>query len=201
LKPYSNIQLRQPKDGAIKNKQFSATYKDKIMQEDPTLAKFFSFQIRNELKPGDMGTIIYLHGVIYEKEYGFDCTFEPYVAEPLSKFILFQSDKERIWIAQKDGKIVGSVAIVKFSDDQAQLRWLLVHPEARGYGLGKTLVEKAIQFSKINGYRSIFLWTLDILPVAAKLYQSLGFKKTDENPCRLWGVPLTEHRYEITLQE
>lgn len=169
---------------------------EKIISE-----KTFPFQIRNNLKPGDMGTIIYLHGIIYEKEYGFDYTFEPYVAEPLSKFVLFQSDKERIWIARQNEKIVGSVAIVKFSEDQAQLRWLLVHPAARGFGLGKTLVEKAIQFSKYMGYRSIFLWTLNILPAAAKLYQSSGFKKTRENPCRLWGVRLTEHRYELTLQE
>jgi N-acetylglutamate synthase-like GNAT family acetyltransferase len=169
------------------------------MPEEMKLAKPVLFQMRNELKPGDMGTIIYLHGVIYEKEYGFDYTFEPYVAEFLSKFILFKSDREKIWIAQKDEKIVGSVAIVKFSDDQAQLRWLLVHPEVRGLGLGKTLVEKAIQFSKTKGYRSIFLWTLNILPAAAKLYQSSGFRKTQENPGRLWGVALTEHRYELTF--
>ncbi len=169
------------------------------MSEETKSAQLSFFQIRNDLKPGDMGTIIYLHGVIYEKEYGFDNTFEPYVAEPLSKFILFQSDRERIWIAQNNENIVGSVAIVKFSEDQAQLRWLLVHPEVRGLGLGKTLVEKAVQFSKIKGYRSIFLWTLDILSVAKKLYQSSGFKKTEENPCRLWGVPLTEHRYELTF--
>jgi len=169
------------------------------MSEETKSAQLSFFQIRNDLKPGDMGTIIYLHGVIYEKEYGFDNTFEPYVAEPLSKFILFQSDRERIWIAQNDKNIVGSVAIVKFSEDQAQLRWLLVHPEVRGLGLGKTLVEKAVQFSKIKGYRSIFLWTLDILSVAKKLYQSSGLKKTEENPCRLWGVPLTEHRYELTF--
>ena len=169
------------------------------MSEETKSAQLSFFQIRNDLKPGDMGTIIYLHGVIYEKEYGFDNTFEPYVAEPLSKFILFQSDRERIWIAQNDKNIVGSVAIVKFSDNQAQLRWLLVYPEVRGLGLGKTLVEKAIQFSKIKGYRSIFLWTLDILSVAKKLYQSSGFEKTEENPCRLWGVPLTEYRYELTF--
>jgi GNAT superfamily N-acetyltransferase len=169
------------------------------MSEETKSAQLSFFQIRNDLKPGDMGTIIYLHGVIYEKEYGFDNTFEPYVAEPLSKFILFQSDRERIWIAQNNENIVGSVAIVKFSEDQAQLRWLLVHPEVRGLGLGKTLVEKAVQFSKIKGYRSIFLWTLDILSVAKKLYQSSGFKKTEENPCRLWGVPLTEYRYELTF--
>ena len=169
------------------------------MPEEMKLAQPLHFQIRNDLKPGDMGTIIYLHGIIYEKEHGFDYTFEPYVAEPLSKFILFQSDRERIWIAQKDEKIVGSVAIVKFSDDQAQLRWLLVHPDVRGLGLGKTLVKKAIQFSKLKGYRSIFLWTLNILPAAAKLYQSSGFIKTEENPCRLWGVTLTEHRYELTF--
>ncbi len=167
--------------------------------QEPMISLQRLFEIRHKLRPGDMGTIIYLHGVIYEKEYGFDHTFEPYVAEPLSKFILYQTDRERIWIAQKDKKIVGSVAIVKFSDDQAQLRWLLVDPEVRRLGLGKYLVEKAIQFSRLKDYRSVFLWTLDILPVAAKLYQSEGFKKTHEKSKRIWGVTLTEQRYELKL--
>ena len=159
-----------------------------------------NIQIRNELRPGDMGTIIHMHGTLYAREYGFDNTFEPYVAEPLSRFILNRTEQENVWIAEKSNRIIGSAAVVKFSPELAQLRWLLVHPEARGLGLGKNLVLETVEFSKKAGYKKIFLWTVNILPAAAHIYLSFGFKKTEERKqAKLWGRSLREERYEIDL--
>ena len=158
-----------------------------------------SIRFRKMLKPGDLGTIVYLHGLLYAHEYGYDHTFEPYVAEPLSKFVLFQSDRERIWIAEKNEKIVGSVAIVKYIENKAQLRWLLVHPSERGAGVGKKLVGSALEFGRNAGYESVFLWTLNILPVAARIYRSFGFEKVEEKPGRVWGVGLTEEKYMLVF--
>ncbi len=155
--------------------------------------------IRNILKPGDIGQVIYLHGYLYSQEYGFDCTFEPYVAKPLSEFVLSQSDREKIWIVENHNVVSGCIAIVEHSVNQAQLRWLILSPEIRGYGLGKKLVEDAITFCRQYGYESLFLWTVDLLTAARGLYESKGFAMTEENKHRIWGVDLVEQRFELYL--
>ncbi|MCP4542253.1 MAG: GNAT family N-acetyltransferase [Chloroflexi bacterium] len=158
-----------------------------------------SITIRHDLRPGDIGYLIYLHGILYAQEYGFDATFEPYVAGPMAEFCKSRTDRERLWIVEKDGQIVGSVAIVKFSKEQAQFRWLLLHPDTRGHGMGKALVQEAVQFCRDCGYSSVFLWTVSALNAAAKLYQSAGFRLTEEKTHEIWGVTLTEQRYDLEL--
>ncbi len=156
--------------------------------------------IRSEIKPGDVGSIIHMHGKLYAQEHGFNLTFEAYVAGPLSEFIKdFNPANERLWMVEKENEVVGSIAIVKFSDEQAQLRWLLLHPDVRGRGIGKKLVEDAIAFARKCGYSSIFLWTVDILPQAAHIYRSYGFKITEEKRNPVWGLEMTEQKYELKL--
>jgi GNAT superfamily N-acetyltransferase len=155
--------------------------------------------VRTNLKPGDVGYIVYLHGSIYAKENGFDATFEAYVAVPLSEFVRSASVRERLWIAERDGRIIGCVAIVAASPNTAQLRWFLVDPSSRGAGLGKRLLNEAVTFCKDCGYRAIFLWTVSELVTAAHLYRSAGFQKVAEKPGRMWGVEVVEEKYELRL--
>ncbi len=103
-------------------------------------------QLRFQIKPGDLGEILRLHGIIYGEELGFDYMFEGYVAQTLAHFSSrLDLDKERLWIAELEGKIVGCIGIIKANGTKAQLRWLLVHPLARRQGLGKKLLGEAIQ--------------------------------------------------------
>src|SRR5262249_11887011 len=158
-----------------------------------------NIKIRNTLRPGDIGYLIYLHGVLYAEECGWDHTFEAYVAGPLAEFAKSQKHRERIWIVEDGATIVGSIAIVGASKDEAQLRWLLLHPDLRGHGIGRSLVQEAISFCKESQYLSVFLLTEASLTAAAKLYQSVGFHLTEETRHQLWGAVVTEQRYDLNL--
>lgn len=152
--------------------------------------------LRTTLQPGDLGTIVYLHGVLYAQEYGFDPTFEAYVAEPLGRFVQSATERERLWIAEQAGRLVGCAAIVTATPETAQLRWFLVDPCVRGQGLGTRLLQEAVAFAQACGYRDCILWTVSALTTAAKLYQAAGFHKVEVKPGHLWGVEVVEEKYE-----
>jgi GNAT superfamily N-acetyltransferase len=155
--------------------------------------------MRTQLRPGDIGAIVQFHGLTYGREYGFDHTFEAYVAGPLADFACRHSERERIWIAERDEQLIGCIAIVEASPKVAQLRWFLVDASARGAGLGKRLLIDAIAFCRRCGYESVILWTVRSLTAAAHLYAAAGFCKVEEKPGRHWGVDVVEERYELNL--
>jgi GNAT superfamily N-acetyltransferase len=156
--------------------------------------------VRFDLRPGDVGAVVGLHGVLYARECGFDPTFEAYVAAPLAEFVRTGSPRERLWLAERGGTVVGCVAIVAAAPGSAQLRWFLVDPSARGWGLGKRLLGEAISFARQAGYRDVILWTVSALTAAAHLYRSVGFRKIEEKPGRMWGVDVVEEKYTLTLE-
>lgn len=158
--------------------------------------------IRHDLRPGDMGRVIALHGMLYAEEYGFDHGFEAYVAETVAEFgRLARPGLDRLWVAERAGQLVGSIAIVGREDGAAQLRWFLVHPDARGSGLGRRLLHEALTFCRAAGYRSVYLWTVTGLEAAARLYVAAGFRKTETKPlATLWGVDLAEERYDRDVE-
>jgi len=158
------------------------------------------WKIRHHIKPSDIGYLTYLHGILYAKEYGYDQTFEAYVARGLAEFIQsFNPDKDRIWLAETNGRIIGSVAIAGHSKVDAQLRWFLVHPDYRRLGIGKELLKDALQFCKECKYKTIFLWTASELVGAGHLYTSFGFSRTEERKHEIWGKTVTEERYDLHL--
>jgi N-acetylglutamate synthase-like GNAT family acetyltransferase len=155
--------------------------------------------MRTTLQPGDFGAIVSMHGLLYAREYGFDTTFEAYVAEPLAAFVLRRSPRERIWVEERDGRVAGSVAVVAAAEDVAQLRWFLVDPATRGSGMGRRLLSEAIAFSRQAGYQRMVLWTVAGLQAAQHLYQQAGFECVHAAPERRWGVDVVEERHEMSL--
>jgi ribosomal protein S18 acetylase RimI-like enzyme len=156
--------------------------------------------LRADLRPGDLGSVVRLHGTVYARECGFDATFEAYVAAPLAEFVLAASPRQRLWLAERGEEFVGCVSVVAAGPQEAQLRWFLVEPSARGAGLGKALLTDALAFARAAGYRSVLLWTVRSLAAAAHLYRSAGFLIAEERPTRRWGVDVVEQRYELALQ-
>lgn len=158
------------------------------------------FTIRTDLRPGDLGWVVYLHGAVEARELGFDHTFEAYVAGPLAELVRRNSLRERIWLAEAEGRVVGCIAIVEAAEEgTAQLRWFLLSPEARGRGLGKRLLAVALAFCREAGYRRVILWTVSALTTAAHLYRAAGFRKVEEVQGQRWAVDVVEERYELML--
>jgi DNA-binding MarR family transcriptional regulator/N-acetylglutamate synthase-like GNAT family acetyltransferase len=151
-------------------------------------------------RPGDMGWVVQSHGSLYASEYGFDSSFEALVAEIAAKFLTsFDASRERCWIADIDGAAVGSVFLVRHSDDIAKLRLLLVDPVGRGQGLGRRLVGECVGFAQACGYRKITLWTQSILVAARAIYQDAGFVLVATEPHRSFGQDLIGETWEREL--
>jgi DNA-binding MarR family transcriptional regulator/GNAT superfamily N-acetyltransferase len=151
-------------------------------------------------RPGDMGWVVQSHGALYAAEYGFDSSFEGLVAEITAKFLAsFDASRERCWIAELDGAQVGSIFLVRHSDDVAKIRLLIVDPAGRGQRLGQRLVAECIAFAKACGYRKITLWTQSILLAARKIYQDAGFVLVATEPHRSFGQSLIGETWELEL--
>ncbi|REJ12432.1 MAG: MarR family transcriptional regulator, partial [Paenibacillaceae bacterium] len=162
--------------------------------------KYSEPYVLRQHEPGDMGWIVHMHGRLYAEEYGWDERFEALVAQICSDFInRYNPDRERCWIAEMDGQIVGSVMVVQESDEAAKLRLLLVDPRARGLGLGKRLVDECVRFARRKGYKKLVLWTNHVLVQARNIYQKAGFVLVKQEPHRSFGPELIGETWELSL--
>ncbi|QUS38407.1 MarR family transcriptional regulator [Tardiphaga alba] len=151
-------------------------------------------------RPGDMGWVVQSHGALYASEYGYDASFEGLVADIVAKYIAaFNPSRERCWIAEMNGAPVGSIFLVKASDDIAKIRLLIIDPVARGQNLGHRLTAEAISFARQCGYRKITLWTQSNLFAARKIYERAGFALVASEPHRSFGQNLVGETWELVL--
>jgi GNAT superfamily N-acetyltransferase len=122
------------------------------------------------------------------------------VAQVAGAFLnLHDPARERAWIAHRNGIALGSVFLVRKTDDTGKLRLLLVEPSARGLGIGKRLVDDCIGFARQAGYRRLTLWTNDILLAARNIYRAAGFRLVSSAPHSDFGPPMVGEEWELEL--
>ena len=165
-----------------------------------TTVQLDEISIRNTLQPGDLGYIIYLHGILYKQEFGYGIAFEVYVAKGLHEFITnYSPGKDAIWICEHKGQIVGFLLLVDRGNRSAQLRYFILAPAYRGIGLGKKLMNDFLQHLKSKNFNHAYLWTTHEQEAAAGLYKKTGFTLSEEKSSTTFGKPLREQRYDLHL--
>jgi len=163
-------------------------------------ARLEDISIRTELKPGDIGHVVLLHGLLYSHEYGYGLGFESYVAAGLHEFYKnYDKEKDRVWVCEYKEEMIGFLLLMHRENNSAQLRYFIIMPAFRGIGLGKKLMQLFMDFLKQKEYSSCYLWTTSELYTAASIYKRYGFVLTQEGPSTSFDKPLTEQRYDLSM--
>ncbi|WP_044640389.1 bifunctional helix-turn-helix transcriptional regulator/GNAT family N-acetyltransferase [Risungbinella massiliensis] len=150
--------------------------------------------IRDYYLSEDVQTMIERQRVFYAESHEWDETFSEYLEET------FDSDIEKIWIAESGGKFVGCVGLVKYDEKTVQLRWFLVEGSFRQKGVGTQLLQTLVDYCREQEYERVFLWTASNMLTARPLYQKFGFEISHVKEARLlWGQNLVEERWDLEL--
>jgi len=152
--------------------------------------------------PGAIGKITELHAIYYHKHWDFGLFFESKIATELSEFLhRYHEATDGLWLARRDGEIVGSVVIdgVGAESKGGHLRWFVVDLEYQGQGVGRRLIDEAMQFCRHAGFNRVYLWTFAGLDAARHLYEQHGFTLSKEQEGRQWGLTVREQLFEALL--
>ncbi len=173
---------------------------DAMGQIQGLLGELSSNYLLRDPQPGDMGWIVHRHGVLYAQEYGWNAEFEALVADIVAKYVReFDPRSDRCWIAEKNGRVVGSVFVVRHDDETAKLRLLYVEPSARGLGIGHRLVDECLRFARSAGYRKMLLWTNSVLVDSRRIYERAGFQLVEEEAHHSFGKDLIGQTWAVDL--
>lgn len=115
---------------------------------------------------------------IFVEEYGFEeCRKE---LEEQDNFEYIKNGG-KLWVAlDEQDNIIGTIALVRHSNEDVELKKLYVKKDYRGKGLSKELYSKVIETTEQQGFKRIFLGTYQKLETAINFYLKRGFKKIDE---------------------
>lgn len=157
--------------------------------------------VLDEYRPGCAASIVALHMDYYAKEWGFGRPFEAMVAHELGAFLARYDPEQDLFLNafRADGALLASITIDGAGGDRAQLRWFIVSNAARGAGLGRTLMDRAMAFCRERQFASVYLTTFEGLHAARALYERAGFQLTDETEKDPWSGTVGIQRFELDL--
>ena len=158
------------------------------------------FEVAHTFSPGDLGELIRIHGIQDFADYGSNVAHEAYCARIAAEFIISSNlPRSRAWLVETT--VVGSILIIERDDNLAQLRLLFVDRSVRGGGVGRWLVEESVRYSRDAGFRGVYLWTVEGLDRAIRIYEAVGFRRTSESVLEGWGRKSVEVRFDLTFRQ
>lgn len=153
-------------------------------------------------RTGDLAMIAARQSILYAEHHGWGRPMEILQGEVTTGFLRdFKPGREQCWIAERGGKMAGSILVVDSGDNAAQLRLLYVEPDARGLGIGEALVRQCVAFARAAGYAKIWLWTHSVLLSARRIYAAAGFEIASVDMHDAFGVPEQGETWEMALRE
>ncbi|WP_333821566.1 bifunctional helix-turn-helix transcriptional regulator/GNAT family N-acetyltransferase [Pinisolibacter sp.] len=151
-------------------------------------------------RTGDVAFVLARQARLYAEDFGFDQRFEALICEVGAAFLRdYDPRRDASFVAEIDGRIVGAVFVTRKDDAVARLRLLHVESEMRGRGIGTRLIDACIHFVRDAGYRTLTLWTNDVLAEARRLYERAGFRLVAAEPHTMFGPPLVGETWDLTL--
>ncbi|GCD97984.1 MarR family transcriptional regulator [Embleya hyalina] len=159
-------------------------------------------RIRDADRPGDLGAVAALHGVLYSREYGMDATMEASVAAGMAELVLARAREGddgpgRMWVADDGERVLGAAGLTREEHGLMRLRWVILDPVARGHGVGRALLDVALAEGRRRDAAGVYLWTIAGLGASRHLYEQAGFTPTEERPARTWGIDVVEQRFDL----
>jgi putative acetyltransferase len=118
---------------------------------------------------------------------------------PSAEQILLRMEEGPVWIAVRDGSVVGTVAAC-IRDESVYVRGMAVLPATRGSGVGVSLLRAVERWAASLNRHRLFLSTTPFLHSAICLYEANGFRRTDEGPHELAGTPLFTMEKKISAR-
>lgn len=151
-------------------------------------------------RTGDMGLVTARQSILYSENYGWGRGMEALIGDVTTRFLRdFKPGREQCWIAERGGRMAGSVFLVDAGDGVAQLRLLYVEPWARGLGIGGDLVGRCVAPAREAGYREIMLWTHSVLLSARRIYAAAGFELASVEMHEEFGEPVQGETWRLAL--
>lgn len=133
----------------------------------------------------DIGYIADLHSRIYQQEIPYNAIFHQYVFKALTEYV--QNLTQGItWIAEVNGRQVGTISLIKAEKMQYQVRWFAVDSRYQGLGIGKKLVQSLMNYAQTKKIKEMYLWTVDELVAARHLYGQQGFELVESVKNNQW---------------
>lgn len=131
-------------------------------------------------QPGYLGRMVQLQGEHYDVFHAVPgMNFEVMMARQLCEFHeQYDAQRDLLLTAHAGNRLVGYLAVVGSQQYRpgARLRWFMVEADYRGEGIGRELLRRALEFCRRLGFKSVWLWTVEQLETARRLYDEAGFE-------------------------